>query len=46
MILYLKMGSIKLRRMFSRRLYVLSAMDIGCVAGRCTGLANFLPIII
>ena len=29
-----------------RRLYVLSDTDIGCVVGRCIGLANFLPTII
>ena len=31
MILYLRMDSIKPRRMFFRRLYVLSDTDIGCV---------------
>lgn len=45
-ILYLRMDSIKPRRMFFRRLYVLSDTDIGCVVGRCIGLANFLPTII
>ena len=33
MILYLRMDSIKPRRMFFRRLYVLSDTDIGCVVG-------------
>lgn len=42
----LRMDSIKPRRMFFRRLYVLSDTDIGCVVGRCIGLANFLPTII